>query len=139
MIGANNVLYDQINLYIIVFFLIIFLFLTVLSSIVNWFIFEKAGESGWKALIPFYNSYTSCYLFLDFGWWFIVPIGLTVLSAIPVVNILAALARIVYSAWYCSRKARCFDKSGLFAVGLFFLDPFMSISLAFGKSDYTPI
>lgn len=67
MIGANNVLYDQINLYIIVFFLIIFLFLTVLSSIVNWFIFEKAGESGWKALILFITAIHPVISFLILG------------------------------------------------------------------------
>lgn len=25
-----------------------------------WFLFEKAGEDGWKALVPFYNSYVLC-------------------------------------------------------------------------------
>lgn len=30
----------------------------VLLAIAYWKIFEKAGEPGWKALIPFYNTYS---------------------------------------------------------------------------------
>ena len=36
-------------------------FLILALSIVSlWFLFEKAGDHGWKALIPIYNSYTLC-------------------------------------------------------------------------------
>lgn len=30
----------------------------IFYMIVNWKIFSKAGEPGWKSLIPFYNVYT---------------------------------------------------------------------------------
>lgn len=29
----------------------------VLSFGIRWFIFKKAGQKGWKALIPFYSDY----------------------------------------------------------------------------------
>ncbi|MBR1762543.1 MAG: hypothetical protein IJ731_04170, partial [Eubacterium sp.] len=34
------------------------LVIAILSIIALWKIFEKAGEAGWKAIIPFYNAYT---------------------------------------------------------------------------------
>ena len=30
----------------------------VLAIIASWRIFTKAGEPGWKCIVPFYNSYT---------------------------------------------------------------------------------
>ena len=32
-------------------------FLILLVYVVNWRVFLKAGEKGWKSLIPFYNEY----------------------------------------------------------------------------------
>ena len=37
--------------------LIVVLVLAVITIIANWKLFEKAGEPGWSAIIPFYNSY----------------------------------------------------------------------------------
>lgn len=34
------------------------LILLVIYILAYWFIFSKAGEPGWKALIPFYSTYT---------------------------------------------------------------------------------
>ena len=38
--------------------MLIILAFCVFSIICNWKLLEKAGEPGWKALIPFYNVYT---------------------------------------------------------------------------------
>ena len=38
-------------------------FLILLVYVVNWRVFLKAGEKGWKSLIPFYNEYVQ-YKFL---------------------------------------------------------------------------
>ena len=32
----------------------------VIAIIASWKIFTKAGEDGWKCLIPFYNQYIPC-------------------------------------------------------------------------------
>ena len=34
----------------------------VLSVVALWKLFEKSGEQGWKAIIPFYNTYIKCKL-----------------------------------------------------------------------------
>lgn len=47
-----------IYLIIIIAFLAIMLALIVFMVICNWKLLEKAGEPGWKSLIPFYNVYT---------------------------------------------------------------------------------
>lgn len=36
---------------------LIALIATVVLVIANWKIFKKAGEPGWAAIVPFYNSY----------------------------------------------------------------------------------
>lgn len=45
-----------------------------------WILFKKAGEKGWKAIIPFYNSYTLIKI-AELNWWyFIILISGTILS-----------------------------------------------------------
>ena len=36
--------------------------LLVLNCVAKWKLFEKAGEEGWKAIIPFYSTYIYCRL-----------------------------------------------------------------------------
>lgn len=36
----------------------VWLAVVVLMIIAQWKVFTKAGEAGWKVLIPFYNAYT---------------------------------------------------------------------------------
>jgi hypothetical protein len=47
-----------------------------------WVFFEKAGQSGVKSLIPFYNSYVLLEISGKPGWWFI-------LLLVPVVGLRA--------------------------------------------------
>ncbi len=43
----------------------------VLVIIGTWKILEKAGEQGWKSLIPYYNSYTLYKVFWQTKWFFL--------------------------------------------------------------------
>lgn len=46
------------------------LFYAVLPIIGYWFLFEKKGEPGWKAIIPIYGSYVKYKLFFKTSkWW----------------------------------------------------------------------
>ncbi|MBQ9530682.1 MAG: hypothetical protein IJR70_01275 [Eubacterium sp.] len=94
----------------------------VLSIVALWKIFQKAGEEGWKAIIPFYNMFTFVKIIDGNGIKFLLLI-------IPVVNI-------VYSIILDIRLARAFGKSGGFAVGLIFLGPIFELILAFDNSEY---
>jgi signal peptidase I len=60
--------------------LTIFLWLAVISLHIGLYkMFEKAGQAGWKALIPFLNAYISIRLIGKPVWWFI-------LMFVPIVN-----------------------------------------------------
>lgn len=39
------------------FMTVVYLAVAVLGIVAMWKIFEKAGEPGWAAIIPFYNLY----------------------------------------------------------------------------------
>lgn len=90
---------------------------------VMWKVFTKAGQPGWAALIPFYNTWILVTeICKKEPLWFI-------LSLIPLVNIVAS--------WViCMELARKFGKSDAFGIGLFFLAPIFLAILAFGDAEY---
>ena len=52
--------------------------IAVLGIIAMWKIFEKAGEPGWAAIIPFYNLYVLFKITWGNGWKFLlllIPLG----------------------------------------------------------------
>ncbi|MCA9327333.1 hypothetical protein KDA14_02275 [Candidatus Saccharibacteria bacterium] len=56
----------------------------VVAIVAMWKIFEKAGEAGWKSIIPLYNTYTLFRIAGWSGWAFL-------LMFIPLVNIVVAV------------------------------------------------
>ncbi len=102
----------------IIFYLIVLVF----SIVCMWKIFTKAGEAGWKTLIPFYNMYTEFKIAWGNGWLFL-------LMLIPVVNFVIA---IIFEV----KLAKAFGKGGGFAVGLIFLPIIFLPILAFGSAQY---
>ena len=42
----------------------------ILSIVANYRLFEKAGEEGWKAIIPFYNYFVLCRIVMGDSLWF---------------------------------------------------------------------
>jgi hypothetical protein len=87
-----------------------------------WVTFEKAGEPGWAAIIPIYNTYLLVKIG-DNAWWWVL------LLFVPVINILA-LGKISIDV------AAAFEKGVLFGLGLALL-PFVCYPvLGFGGSQY---
>lgn len=101
---------------------IIFLVFCAFFVATNWVIFTKAGEPGWKALVPFYNTYILIKISGKPGYWF-------VLMLVPLVNFVIMI--MTYIA-----LADKFGKSGAFAAGLIFLSPIFFPILAFGSATY---
>jgi hypothetical protein len=101
---------------------IIGLAVAVLSIVAMWKIFDKAGEPGWAAIIPFYNLYVLFKITWGSGWKFL-------LMLIPIANIVIAIITMV-------KLAKAFGKSGGFAVGLIFLSVIFYCILAFDSSTY---
>jgi Family of unknown function (DUF5684) len=98
--------------------------LLLLMVVANWKIFEKAGEAGWKSLIPIYNLYVLIKIAGKPGWWLL-------LTLIPLVNIAIFLMTML-------ALAERFGKGALFGVGLFLLGFIFFPLLAFDGSEYYP-
>ena len=94
----------------------------VIALISHWFIFKKAGEEGWKAIIPFYNYYTLCKIVIGNGWPFLI-------CFIPCVNI-------VFGIYITVMICTAFGKSTLFKIGAVFLPIIFIPILAFNSDTY---
>lgn len=97
----------------------------VLSLVAMWKLFSKAGEAGWKAIIPIYNIYTAIKLY----WSGANAVLMTVLMFVPLVNCVIALI-LAY------KMIAAYGKGvGFFILSLFF-SPIPQLILAFGSSQY---
>ena len=99
--------------------LLSFFGLTVLVVRISRFIiFAKAGQSGWKALIPFFNLFVFTKIVNKPVWWIVLyllfPIGF-ILSSLQI--------------------SKLFDKKIVFSIGLILLPIVFYPLLAFGKSS----
>lgn len=98
------------------------LIVAVMSIMVMWTIFTRAGQPGWASIVPIYNMIVLLKIAGRPAWWFLLMI-------IPVVNIIIAFM-------LCMDLAVAFDRGIPFAAGLFFI-PFVFFPLlAFGEPDY---
>lgn len=96
--------------------------LWIMDVLAHWMIFEKAGEAGWKSLIPIYNNYVAFKIVWGNGWMF-----LTVL--IPIVGFIFAII-------YMVKLAKAFGQGGAFIVGLILLPYIFQLILGFGSAEY---
>ncbi len=103
--------------------IIFFLILVALIVVAYWKIFTKAGEEGWKALIPLYNTYVLCKISCN------NPVLIFVLMLLPGVNVFAT----VYLFYQLSKS---FGRGIGTAIGLFLLTNIFMLILAFGSAEY---
>lgn len=101
---------------------LISLVLVVLVIVAVWKIFEKAGEPGWKALIPFYNIYTEYKMFWGNGWLFL-------LTLVPVVNVVVTFMML-------HKMSKAFGHGIGFTLGLIFLPYIFMMILGFNSDEY---
>ncbi|WP_462392071.1 DUF5684 domain-containing protein [Clostridium cadaveris] len=99
-----------------------FTLICLISILPMWKIFEKAGQDGWKSIIPIYNTII---LLKICG---LSPF-LVILSFIPYVTFILSII-----LWYNLSKA--FGKGIGFTLGLIFLDVIFLFILAFGSNEY---
>ena len=94
----------------------------ILIIVAQWIIFQRAGQAGWKCLIPFYNMYILMQISGKPGWWMF-------LLLVPLVGVVILLLAML-------SLAKKFRRSELFGVGLFLLPMIFFPVLAFGGSEY---
>ena len=100
-------------------YLVLLLVITLLLIVSMWVVFERAGEAGWKSIIPIYNMYVLMVISGKPGWWFL-------LLFIPLIG------AIIYLMAMLSLAAR-FGRGAVFGIGLFFLPMIFFPLLAFGS------
>lgn len=108
-----------------------------------WRLFEKAGEYGWKALIPGYNIYTQYKLVWDVEWFWkgAVLFGISIVLSWMggIFHLLAILFDLgVMFIWFNGnyKLAQAYGKGIEYALALVFIYPVGILLLAFGDSEY---
>ena len=140
------------------------LIIGVLLIIAGWRIFEKAGEKGWKILIPIYDAYI---LFKICGIknWFWVMLCISIIAAImmganmppyiedsygyhinydilvdyPVyltATAITCVSSIAFTIAIAVKLAKAFGKGVGYTLGLIFLPNIFTLILGFGKAKY---
>ena len=110
-------------------FLIIGLVLIVIQIIAMWKIFTKAGQAGWKSIIPIYNLVTM-FKIAGISPWLIL---LYLLAFIPFFGWLISVGLSIY---FTIKLAQAFNKGTGFTVGLILLPSIFYLILGLGKSQY---
>jgi hypothetical protein len=87
-----------------------------------WKTFQKAGEEGWKAIIPIWNTLVQLKI-VGRPWWWLL------LLLIPVVNIIVFII-------VMNDLSKSFGKGTGFTVGLVILNPIFTCILGFGDAQY---
>lgn len=70
--------------------------LSILLIVALWKVFEKAGEKGWKSLIPLYNLYIYCKIAWSKGWFWL-------LGSLPLIGIIWMFLSVFL--WFLSRDS----------------------------------
>lgn len=110
--------------------LIVSLVVAILQIAGMWKVFTKAGEKGWKCLIPIYNMVI---LFRISGLSPWIIFGYLV-GIIPFVGWIVCLGISIYQ---CNSLAKAFGKDVGYTIGLLFLPTIFYLILGFGNAQYS--
>ena len=126
--------------------------LLIIGIVVGWRIFQKAGEPGWKILIPVYNQYIFFKIAWKPGMFWVMFLLTTVSGALNVClalmgsfeaavgillfDFLAALIGLVIGVMFWHKLAKAFGRGVGFTIGLLLLNFIFLMILAFGSSQY---
>lgn len=112
--------------------IVIGLAIVVLQIVANWKLFVKAGEKGWKSIIPFYNTAILYKISGMSPWLVLLYLGMF----IPVINVFVAIAFAVFNLYQPINLAKGFKKSTGFTVGMIMLPFIFNLILGLGSSEY---
>lgn len=127
--------------------------ISILYIIATWKIFTKAGESGWKSLVPVYSEYVLYKICWKTKFFWII-LALSVARAVGLYITKYAIIKGVFGdvialvcfvmmwvillfQFFCYHKlAFAFGKGAGFGTLMFLFAPIPTLVLAFGKAEY---
>lgn len=121
----NNVQTQPMDSTMLTTCVVIGVIVLIIGIIALWKIFDKAGEEGWKSIIPIYNTYILFKITWGNGWYFL-------LLLIPIVNFII----LIVTEW---KLCEVFGKGAGFFIGLLLLPIIFELILAFGSAQYQGI
>ena len=124
----------------------------ILLIIAGWRILKKAGQPGWKILIPIYDVYIMYKIVGMKAWFWISFLGSILLgfissivsstmgeNGLPIIYtcmVVGITLSIVVTALYSYRLSKAFHHGVWYAIGIFLLQGIFTMVLAFGESKY---
>ena len=119
----------------------------VLTIVPLWRMFTKAGQPGWKALIPVYSTYILYKISWTTTVFWILLIASIVVSLVStfaadavmlvlILSIIVYIAAIVIGIMFNYKISKSFGHGVGFTIGLIFLNLIFLYIIAFGKSEY---
>lgn len=124
-------------------YLILILVLAVLLIVAYWKMFTKAGEAGWKSLIPIYNV---CIAFRiawkdqsAFWVWLIASVAYSMFrdredGISGIITIAAGLLALIWWMRLCIHQAKSYGKGAGTGVAAFFLPNILTLYYGFASS-----
>ena len=130
----------------------------VLQVIANWKIFTKAGEEGWKSLIPVYSNYVSFKIaWKPLYFWVTLLVGVFasiffdlatvgsttgnadfVIKSTPlfIIAVIIWVIAVILNIVFYYKLSKAFGYGAGFTLGLLFLHSIFLLILGFNKSEY---
>ena len=119
----------------------------VIMVIADWRIFSKAGEAGWKSLIPILNGYVLFKLSWNGNMFWIMLLTLFGGSActakageeggiLSIIGLVLTIAGLLIALIDVHMLSKSFGHGIGFTLGLMFLNPLFTLILAYGGSKY---
>ena len=134
----------------------------ILMIVAMWKLFTKAGEKGWKSLIPIYDIYILFKISGAKSWFWGLVVAeilvfvdtiiatknggvvtdangnVTEIKDISFAIVVAAMAifELICYIVLCAKLAKAFNRGAGTAIGLFFLPNIFTLILAFGSAKY---
>ena len=127
-IAIDDIIMGNVSLFRIIFYIIGL-----------WKLFKKAGKNGWKAIIPFYNTYVLVEIAGLNWWYFLIAIFGTIVSFVGIsgLDIIASLASYAVNFFIFYNLAKRMKKSEVgYGVLAIFFEPIMVMILGFSKAQY---
>lgn len=118
----NSIAMLGLGIAFILLFGILILAVIVFMIVAMWKIYVKAGQEGWAAIVPIYNSYILLKIVGKPWWWLL-------LYLVPLVNI-------VFLVWTYNMLSKSFGKDEAFTAGLVILGIVFFPILGYGSAKY---